>query len=243
MRIQLPEDGTVNVYTPSGAVEGFISSSTSRPPLAEDESRADRAKVRARLREVAELLAKPVLTEGEEVRPERLWETKARGVTMKGEASPVALLEVAGSLRRYVHGLPVLGRASVHVGLAGAYEVAKWSLDWRSRDGDALTEAEVIGPDEAAKRILTEMRNRRPEASAPGGDIEPEQLTLGYLSMTRRYEQRVLHPAWVAKFRPKAPATLGVVVAVPASMKAFETIGFPGRFAANCHYFGGFIRQ
>ena len=227
-RIQLPEDGNVNIYTPSGAIDAFITSAASRPPLADDERCAERTKIHARLREVAENLTKDFITDGEELRPERLRETKARGETMKRESSLTALLEVVGSLRRYLHGLPVLGRASVHVALAAAHEVTKWGVDWRSRDSDALTETELVDADEGAKRVLAELHNRQPE-SGKSLDLEPEQMTLGYLSMPRRYEQRVLQPAWVARFRPRGGSTMGVVVAVPASPTAFEPIGFPGR--------------
>jgi hypothetical protein len=227
-RIQLPEDGNVNIYTPSGAIDAFITSAASRPPLADDERRAERGKIRARLREIAGNLAKHFMTDGEELRPERLWETKARGETMKREPSPTVLLEVVGSLRRYLQGLPVLGRASVHVALAGEQEVTKWGVDWRVCDGDAFTETELVDPDEGAKRALAELRNRQPE-SGKSLDLEPEQMTLGYISMPRRYEQRVLQLAWVARFRPKGGSTMGVVVAVPASPTAFEPIGFPAR--------------
>ncbi len=200
----------------------FIISAASRPPLADDEDRADRGKIRARLREAAGNLTKRFMTDGEELRPERLWETKARGETMKRESSPTVLLQVVGSLRRYLHGLPVLGRASVHVALAGEQEVTKWGVDWRVCDGDAFTETKVVDPDEGAKRVLAELRNCQPE-SGKSLDLEPEQMTLGYISMPRRYEQRVLQPAWVARFRPKGGSTMGVVIAVPASPTAFET--------------------
>lgn len=227
-RIQLPEDGNVNIYTPSGAIDAFITSAASRPSLADDERRADRTTIRARLREAAEKLARHFITDGEELRPERLWETKARGETMKRESSPTALLEVVGSLRRYLHGLPVIGRASVHVALAGDHKVTKWGVDWRSRDSDAIRETELVDPDEGARRVLAELRNRRPE-SGESPDLEPEEMTLGYLSMPRRYEQRVLQPAWVARFRPGSGSTMGVVIAVPAAPTAFEPVGFPAR--------------
>lgn len=227
-RIQLPEDGNVNIYTPSGAIDAFITSAPSRPPLADDERRAERTKIHARLRAVAENLTKELITDREELRPERLWETKARGETMKGESSATALLEVVGSLRRYLHGLPVLGRASVHVALGGRHEVTKWGVEWRLRDSDAFTETELVDPDEGARRVLAALRNRQPESGTPP-DLEPEEMTLGYLSMPRRYEQRVLQPAWVARFRPTGASTMGVVVAVPAAPAAFEPIGFPAR--------------
>src|SRR5262245_54443034 len=199
-RLQLPEDGNVNIYTPSGAIDAFITAAASRPPLADDERRAERAKIHRRLREVAEKLTRHFLTHEEELRPERLWETKARGTTMTGESSAVALLEVVGSLRRYLHGLPVLGRASVHVALGAENEVTKWGVDWRSRDSDPFTETELVDPDEGAKRVLAELRNRQPEAPNPP-DFEPEQMILGFGSIPPRYERRVPLVGWVARLR------------------------------------------
>jgi hypothetical protein len=228
-RLVMPEDRRVNLYTPSGAIDAFLAPASPRHPIADDESRADRTAIRARLRELAERFAKHFLTPGEEVRPERLWETKARGVTMKRESSPVALLEVLGSLRRYVDGLPVLGRASIHVAVGAGNEVTKWGIDWRARDGDAIAEAEVIDPDEAARRILAELRVRNPELNDKRRNAEPERMTLGYLSMSRRVEQRVLQPAWVAMFPPPKGTTMGVVIAVPAAPSPYEPLGFPAR--------------
>ena len=178
-RIQLPEDGNVNIYMPSGAIDAFTTSAASRPPLADDESALTEPKfVRACARS-QKSLTKHFMTDGEELRPERLWETKARGETMTGQSSADRLLEVVGSLRRYLHGLPVLGRASVHVALGGENEVTKWGVDWRSRDGDAFTETETVDPDEGARRVLAELRNRQPESRKPP-DLEPEQMTFGY---------------------------------------------------------------
>jgi hypothetical protein len=230
-RFVLPEDRRVNVFTPSGAIDAFIAPASMRQPIADDESRADRKAIHANLRELAERVARHFITEGEEVKPERLWETKARGLTMKRESSPVALLEVLGSLRRYVHGLPVLGRASIHVAVGAGNEVTRWGVDWRPRDGDAVAEAEVIDPDEGARRILAELRTRSAERKGRDDVSEPERMTLGYLSMPRRVEQRVLQPVWVAILPPRKATTIGMVVAVPAAPSAFEPLGFPGRLA------------
>ena len=232
-RLALPDDGRVHVYKASGAIEAFITSAASRPPIADDESRADRDAIKMRLREVAERLAKRLLTKGEELKPERLWETKARGLTMKREPSKVALLEVTGSLRRYVHGLPVLGRASVHVTVGRANEVTKWGVDWRPVEGDAVGEAKVVDPDEGARRVLAELRNRRGGGKDGHENREPERMTLGYLSLPRRVEQRFLQPAWIATFPPGKGTTMGAIVAVSAATTAFESIGLPGRAATG----------
>lgn len=228
-RLVMPEDRRVNLYTPSGAIDAFIAPASPRQPIAVDESRADRKAIHERLRQLAERFAKHFLTNDEEVKPERLWETRARGLTMKRESSPVALLEVLGSLRRHVHGLPVLGRASIHVAVGAGNEVTKWGVDWRPREGDALVETEVIDPDEGARRIIAELKTRRPDLKDRGRRREPARMTLGYLSMPRRVEQRILQPAWVATFRPRKGTTMGTVIAVAAAPSPYEPLGFPGR--------------
>ena len=101
----------------------------------------------------------------------------------------------------------------------------------RPRDGDAFGETEVVDPDEGARRILAELRTRSAERKDAGRSVEPERMTLGYLSMSRRVEQRILQPAWVAMFRPSKGTTMGVVIAVPAAPSAYEPIGFPGRLS------------
>jgi len=228
-RMHFPEGGRMNVFTPSGAMEAFVTTAGTAPPLADDESRFDRTPIHARLRETAETLAKYFLREGEELKPERLWETKARGMTMKRETSRTALLAVTGSLRRWVHGLPVLGRASIHVTLGGEQRVTRWGVDWRGRADTAFTDADVVDPDEAAKRILLQLRAQSADGRKEAAAAEPEELTLGYLSMSRRVEQRVLQPAWVARFRPAKGTTMGKIIAIPAGTGSYEPLGFPGR--------------
>lgn len=182
----------------------------------------------AQLRKVAEGLARHFIGEEEELGPESVWETKGRGVTLRNEQSPVTLFEAVAAFRRYVHGLPVLGRASVHTGFRGANELSKWGVDWRARAKEPMVEADVVDAVEGAKRIMADVQSRLPERSLTLEDLEPERMTLGYLSMPRRYDQRVLQPAWVAQFRPRR-STLGMVVSVPAAPAPFESIALPGR--------------
>jgi hypothetical protein len=140
-------------------------------------------------------------------------------------------MSVVGSLRRYIHGLPVLGRASVHVGLGGNHELTKWGVDWRAKGDAPISEATVIDPNEGAARILAELQRRRPEQQVTLDHLEPERMSLGYVSMPRLQEQRTLQPAWVAMFRPRGQTTMGAVIAVPAAPAAFEPLSFPGRIS------------
>lgn len=228
-RLLLPEDGHVNVYPSSGAIDAFRSTAASRPPLANDVTSADQKRIVARLRELSEAVKRHFVGRDEELRPETLWETKARGVTLRGEASRTALLEVVGAYRRYVHGIPVLGRASVHIAIGGAYELTKWGVDWRQRQEDAFTEAAVIDPEEGARRVMADVQNRRLEGPLTLTDFQPERMTLGYLSMPRRQQQSVLQPGWVAVFRARGQTTMGIVIAVPAVPAPYESIALPAR--------------
>jgi hypothetical protein len=63
------------------------------------------------------------------------WEWKATGETIAAGKAPItkiptALFEVLAAFRRYFEGLPVLGRASVHVALGAGEMVTRWGIDW-----------------------------------------------------------------------------------------------------------------
>jgi hypothetical protein len=212
------------VFLPSGAIDGALRTASSKDPIADDESKTDRKPLIAQAQKLATALAKGYVSGHDELRFESLWETKAQGVTLKGAKTPVALLEVVGAFRRYLHGLPVLGRASVHVGLAGRMVVTRWGIDWRQVSENAVAEAHVVDPKEGAKRVMDDLQWRRPEKPFTLKDFEPASFTLGYLSQSRRSEQFVMQPAWVAVLRPRGSTTMGQVVAVPAATTPFAPI-------------------
>jgi hypothetical protein len=226
---RLPSDGGVKIF-PSGAIEAAMFPPESRKPLATDERQADRKKYSSQMERIARAIAKERVAPDEELKLESVWENKGQAVTVRGgEKTPVALRAVVGAFRRYVHGLPVLGRASVHVGLGGATLVNRWGIDWRRREPKPFAETAIVSPEEGAKRILADMWRRRPERPFTDDDFTPVFFRLGYLAHSRRAEQRVLQPAWVAILKPQKGTTMGHVVAVSAAPNAFEPIVRPAR--------------
>ncbi len=223
-RMQLPNEGRVDVFHPSGAIAAYMHPPTSRQPITPNERLADRKALTVLTQRFAESIAKSHLTSDEQLRFESLWELKGQGVTLKGEKSPVALFEVLGAFRRYLHGLPVLGRASIHVALGGGSLVTRWGIDWRRVRTKAFAETAIISPEEGAKRVLDDLFWRRPERPFTLADFEVNAFTLGYLSFSRRRVQFVMQPTWLAVLAPRAPMTMGTVVAVAATPQAFEPL-------------------
>ena len=223
-RVRLPNEGRVDVFHSSGAIAAYMHPPTSQQPLTANERLADRKALSALAQRVAESIARTHLTSDEQLRFESLWELKGQGVTLKGVKSPVALFEVLGAFRRYLHGLPVLGRASVHVALGGGSLVTRWGIDWRRVRSKPFAETEIISPEEGAKRVLDDLFWRRPERPFTLADFEVKAFTLGYLSFSRRRVQFVMQPTWLAVLAPRAPMGMGTVVAVAAAPQAFEPL-------------------
>ena len=141
------EDGRLQVFEASGAVAAAIVGVENRKPLAKDEASVYQDQLIRLTERTANDLAESRLTADEELRFERLWRMKAQGVTFNGERSAVALLQATAAFRRYVRGLPVLGRASINVTLGGANAaVTRWGIDWRRVGGKAIGETDVVEP-------------------------------------------------------------------------------------------------
>jgi hypothetical protein len=225
--IRLPDDGHVRVFHPSGAIAGLMRPKGARKPLPPDGRRANRKRFADLAHQMASAISKLHAGPDDELRFESQWELKGQGVTLKGKKGPVSLFEVLGAFRRYLHGLPVLGRASVHVGVGGDSQVTRWGIDWRRVRPAPFTQTEVVTPEEGAKRVLNDLWWRRPERPFKLKDFEPKSFTLGYLSLSRRREQFVMQPVWLAVLAPRGPTTMGLVVAVPAAPRAFEPIDRP----------------
>ena len=231
----LADDGRLQVFEASGAVAAAIFGAEYRKPLAKDEARIYQDDLIKLAERTAKDLATSRLAADEEFRFERLWRMKAQGVTFKGERSAVALLQVTGAFRRYVQGLPVLGRASINVTLGGAHAaVTRWGIDWRRVGGKAIGETDVVEPAEGARRALADLQRRRPERPLTLADFKPRALQLGYVSLPRRQAQSLLEPAWVAILDPAGKqTTMGEVIAVPAAPDRCEPLFRPWRRATG----------
>jgi hypothetical protein len=227
------EDGRLQVFEASGAVAATIVGVENRKPLAKDEASVYQDELIRLTERTANDLAESRLTADEELRFERLWRMKAQGVTFNGERSAVALLQATAAFRRYVRGLPVLGRASINVTLGGANAaVTRWGIDWRRVGGKAIGETDVVEPAEGARRALADLQRRRPERPVTLADFKPRALQLGYVSLPRRQAQSLLEPAWVAILDPAGKQTsMGEVIAVPAVPDRSEPLFRPWRRA------------
>jgi hypothetical protein len=233
LALMAPGNGRVNVYLPSGAVEARLASPTGTKPIASDEQTAKRELIRARAQETAEILSKSHVGAEDEMRFERLWETKARGVTLKGEtATPTALFGVTAVFRRWLHGLPVLGRPSIQVAVGSENTVRQWAVDWRRVRSTPVANSSVIDPQAGAMRLLEDIAWRRPEKPFTLDDFAPVRFALCYATQGRRSEQRVFQPVWLAILEPRGFTSMGIVTIVPAAPQAFEPIGRPMRATA-----------
>src|SRR5262245_22096596 len=168
---------------------------------------------------------------------ERLWQIKAMGITRQGERGAVALCRAIGAFRRHVAGLPVLGRASVFVKLAGDDVIDAAGVDWRPIAGKPVDEAKIIEPETGAARILYELSIGNPGGELTLQQYEPDSFLLGYFSLPKRRAQEFLQPVYVAILQPRGFSTLGRIVVVPASQQHYESlcrpIAAPPRLAAK----------
>jgi hypothetical protein len=231
-RLRTPNDGRVGVYLPSGALAGVVRHDVA--PIASKGKAKNHDALIKRAESVAEQLAKEHVNKHDELRYETVFEINARGVTIRDKHQAAeALLEVVVAFRRYLHDLPVLGRASVHVGLNGKDEVTRWGIDWREVSTKPIAEAHVVDAAEGARRVMNDMAWRRPEKPFTPEDFHPASFTLGYMSAGRRAEQFVMQPVWVAVLTPARGTTMGHVVAVPAATKPFGPLSVPRRSAGS----------
>jgi hypothetical protein len=108
-------------------------------------------------------------------------------------------------------------------------------MEWRPVGPDPFVHTPVISPEEGAKRVMDEMAWRRPERPFTAKDFEVKDFMLGYMSLSRRVQQFVMQPVWVAVLAPLVPNSMAHVVAVPAAPQAFEPIARPARVAPLLH--------
>jgi hypothetical protein len=228
-QMRLPYHGRVDVFHPSGALTALMYAPASRTPIVPDEQKLDAAPYVREAEEHARTIAQEFGIAGDDLHLEGRFNRKGQGTSLpnenrRPEQTPVAVFEVLSSFRRHLDGLPVLGRASVHVGIGVGSEIIRWGADLRKVENDPFTVASVIDPEAGARRVLDELAWRRPERPCGLDDFEPKAFRLGYVSLGRRYEQRVMQPAWVAILSPRGNTTMGQVIAVPAAERAYEPI-------------------
>lgn len=231
-QLRLASDGRMDIFHPSGAIAAAARPLSVRKPIATNETKVDRKPIVAHATKIAGVIAKSSIASNEEMRFESTWEWKANGETIARGKEPInklptALFEVLVAFRRYLEGLPVLGRASVHVALGAGETVTRWGIDWRPVKKEPMTHTSVLDPTEGAKRIMDDLFWRRPGRPFTLKDFEPKSFELAYFSLSRRREQSIMQPAWITVLAPRAPMTMGQVVVVPAAPQSFEPMNRP----------------
>jgi hypothetical protein len=160
---------------------------------------------------------------GERLEFERLWQIKASGMTEKREGGRVALCRIVAAFRRYVHDLPVLGRASVFVQVAGADQIDSAGVDWRPVDAAAFDYVKVITADDAAARMISDLQSRIPGSELSPDDVDISMFALGYFSLPKRRSQAALTPVYVAMVSTRGWGTLNHLLVTSASELEYET--------------------
>jgi hypothetical protein len=226
--LQLPENARLNVYPVSGAVTAESGWNPMQRLVSTDAKNVDKELLTKKVHEAVERLGLYRFSSGkDELRFERLWQLKASGITDKGEQGDVVVSRVVGAFRRYITDIPVWGRASVFTKLAQKGQLDAFGVDWRPVNEDPLAWADVIDPEDGAKRVLEELQTTLPGGSFTVEDFEPELFSMGYLSLPKRRAQTVMQPVWVAMLRARGWTSMSHLIVVPALTTPYESICRP----------------
>src|SRR5262249_36631214 len=125
---------------------------------------------------------------------------------------------------RHVHDLPVWGRASVVLELAGGDRVSGVGVDWRPIAAEPVDRAKIIDPERAARAVLADLAGRLPGGEFTDKDFGVGLFSLGYLSLPKRRAQGMLTPVYVALLERRGWTTMNHVVAVAATEKVYESV-------------------
>jgi|LGOV01.1.fsa_nt_gb hypothetical protein len=158
---------------------------------------------------------------------ERLWQIKATGVTKKGERGRVVLCRSVGAYRRYLHDLPVWGRASVHVQMAADDHLDSIGIDWRLVSEEPFDHAKIIDPEHGAKKVLADFQSRLPSAKITRDDFKVVMFALGYFSLPRRRSQGTMAPVYVAMIESNGWPGSNHLIVVPATETIYEPLCVP----------------
>lgn len=159
---------------------------------------------------------------GAELRFETLFRTRGQGADPNGKTSDATLFRAIGAWRQHIAGIPVLGAASVALGLAGDGRLDGLSVAIRQANGEMLDRAAVVAPETGARQILDQLATLLGQRELATALVESATLQFGYLDLGKRKPQRVLAPAYVARIvlRHKT-VRQAYVLAVRATERAY----------------------
>ncbi len=161
---------------------------------------------------------------GENLAFERLWQIKAAGINRDRVRGREVVCRVIGAFRRYLGDLPVWGRASVVVELAGGNKIGGVGVDWRRVDTKPIDRAKVIDPERAAHAIVADLNGRLPGGEFGDKDFEVTMFSLGYISLPKRRAQGTFAPVYVAMLERHGWSTMNHVVMVNGSERVYEDV-------------------
>jgi hypothetical protein len=162
---------------------------------------------------------------GEKLTFERLWQIKAAGINRERVRGREVVCRAIGAFRRYVGDLPVYGRASVVIELAGDAKIGGVAVDWRPLATEVFDRAKVLDPEHAARAIVADIGGRVPGGEIGDKDFDVTMFSLGYISLPKRRAQGLLAPVYVAMLERVGWTTMNHVIVVNGTEKVYENIG------------------
>jgi hypothetical protein len=159
----------------------------------------------------------------EQLEFESLWQVNASGITIEKSVAPVTLCRIVGAFRRHINKIPVYGRASIFVKIAGEGLIESVGVDWRPINENPINKVKIINPEIAAEKILENLNSVLPNKVITSDDFKPEFFYLGYFSMPKRQQQHYMQPVYVAMFESLVSKwNRGIVI--PAANHVYEPI-------------------
>ncbi len=164
-------------------------------------------------------------TPGEKLEFERLWQIKAAGINHERVRGREVVCRAIGAFRRHIGELPVYGRASVVIELAGDEKIGGVGVDWRPIASEVVDRAKILDPERAARAIMADIGGRVPGGEVGDKDFDVTMFSLGYISLPKRRAQGLLAPVYVAMLERVGWTTMNHVVVVNGTEKVYENIG------------------
>jgi hypothetical protein len=158
----------------------------------------------------------------EQLKFEILWQIKCGGVTIEEERTPVFLCRIVGAFRRYINEVPVYGRASSFIRLAGENMIESVGIDWRQINEKPIDNAKIIDPKIAAEKILDDLSSTTPKKVLTSEDYKPEFFALGYFSKPKRRQQNYMQPVYIAMFQDLGWTAWKRLIVIPATEHVYE---------------------
>jgi hypothetical protein len=160
----------------------------------------------------------------EQVEFERLWQIKAGGITLEKVVASEILCRIVGTFRRYINKIPVYGKASIFVKLAGGNMVQSVGIDWRQVELNPIDEVKITDPERSAEIIIKNLNSFSPNKTVTLNEYTPESFSLGYFSMPKRSWQNYMQPVYVATFRSTGWTSLNRMIVIHATDDVYEPI-------------------